>query len=82
VQQQKAPHQVSPDGARMRRVAKAGAVFVAAAVVTYYTVKAWFMTEPKPKKNPVDSEPTTLLGTVRPNSRSVYHYDPTEQEYL
>ena len=66
----------------MRCVAKAGAVFVAAAVVTYYAVKAWFMTEPKPKKSPVDSEPTTLLGTVRPNSRSVYHYDPTEQEYL
>jgi len=66
----------------MRRVAKAVAVFVAAAVVTYYAVKAWFMTEPKPKKSPVDSEPTTLLGTVRPNSRSVYHYDPAADEYL
>lgn len=66
----------------MRSVAKAVAVFVAAWAVTYYAVKAWFMAEPKPKKSPVDSEPTTLLGTVRPNSRSVYHYDPADQEYL
>jgi hypothetical protein len=66
----------------MRRAAKVGAAIVAVWVVAYYAVKAWFMTEPKPKKSPVDSEPTTLLGTVRPNSRSVYHYDSTEQEYL
>jgi hypothetical protein len=66
----------------MRRAAKVGAAIVAVLVVVYYAVKAWFMTEPKPKKSPVDDEPTTLLGTVRPNSRSVYHYDPAADEYL
>ena len=66
----------------MRRAAKVGAAIIAVLVVAYYAVKAWFMTEPKPKKSPIEDEPTTLLGTVRPNSRSVYHYDPAADEYL